>query len=399
VTGRKRQTFTTTWWAEAWIEALEQRASIDPNRLPRGRTYARQDRVEGMVLAPGVVSALVHGKRPHPYRVNVWVREFDEGEWDRFLDAVVAKAAHAAALLDGELDPGIVDDAHAVGVDLLPVAGELRPRCSCPDWADPCKHSAAVCYLVAVELGRDPFALLELRGRNRSRVLAELRRRRGAGTSTEESTVEAAPPAVERGIPAHDAWSREVGELPDPPPPRPGPGRLSAWPVDPPADAPFTADGLAAIAGDAIDRGWRMSRGDADSGLGLNIDADLARRAAAALGTDRWGRVVERSGVNARELVRRASAWRHAGEDGLRAVTEARWRPAAAVMVEAKARLVEARVPAGRIRIDRNAVIIGEVQLRVGHDGRWWRFERRSNRWELAAPPAAEPDELWDVEE
>src|SRR3989304_2144394 len=76
--------------------------------------------------------------------------------------------------------------------------------------------------------------------------------------------------------------------------------------------------------------------------------------AEAGAGADGWGRVVERSGVNARELVRRASAWRHAGEDGLRAVTEAGGRPAAAVMVEAKARLVEARVPAGRIRIDPN---------------------------------------------
>lgn len=398
MTGRRRMTFTTTWWGAAWIEALEQRARLDPNRLPRGRTYARHGHVEDLTLSPGLVSARVHGTRIRPYRVIVTVRQLDEPEWDRFLDAVVAKAAHAAALLDGELDPGIVEDATAVGVELLPVAGELRPRCSCPDWADPCKHAAAVCYLVAVELDRDPFALLELRGRTRDMVMAELRRRRSLGRAPEvaASPVQAAA-VTEQGVTARKAWQRRVGELPHPPPVRPGPGRLAVWPADPPQDAPFTAAGLTAVAGDAVDRAWRMSRGDAGSALSLDLDADLARRAAVALGTPGWANLVERSEVDARELVRRASAWRHAGDDGLRAIAEARWKPDVVTMAEARTRLIDAGVPASRIRIDRNALVSDGVQLRLGHDGRWWRFEKRSNRWELGAAPAETPDELWDV--
>ena len=122
-------------------------------------------------LAPGEVTGFVHGSRSVPYRVRLEVRQLRDDEWDGLLDAVAAKVGHAAALLDGELDTGILEDAHAAGVDLLPVAGDLRSHCSCPDWANPCKHVAALCYLTADLLDDDPFALLLLRGRDRDTVL------------------------------------------------------------------------------------------------------------------------------------------------------------------------------------------------------------------------------------
>ena len=89
--------------------------------------------------------------------------------------AVAARAAHTAALLDGELPPEVVADAAAAGVELLPGPGEVGPRCSCPDWADPCKHAAAVYYLLGAEFDRDPFLLLKLRGITRAE-LRSLRR-------------------------------------------------------------------------------------------------------------------------------------------------------------------------------------------------------------------------------
>src|ERR1700737_3280109 len=201
-----RRTFGATWWGTAWLDALEHRARLDPNRLPRGRTYARTGRVQSVVLEQGQITASVRGSRVLPYAVRVRIRMFSADEWHLLLGAIAAKAGHAAALLDGELEPGIVADARAVGIELLPDAGELQPRCSCPDWADPCKHSAAVCYLVADALDDDPFALLELRGRRREDVLAGLRQLRSG------IRVESAGPArggsADPGLSAAEAWSR-----------------------------------------------------------------------------------------------------------------------------------------------------------------------------------------------
>jgi len=73
--------------------------------------------------------------------VLVAVRFF---HWGRVLDLISAQLGRAAAMLDGDLPPDIADDVAAAGLDLLPGAGEIGPRCSCPDDADPCKHAAAV---------------------------------------------------------------------------------------------------------------------------------------------------------------------------------------------------------------------------------------------------------------
>src|SRR3954454_9195801 len=122
-----RRTFGRTWWGGAWVDALEQRARLDENRLPRGRTYARQDRVGTLTISPGFVEAPVQGSRPQPYVVTVRVRALGVAEWDRVLDAIAARAAHAAALLDGELPAAVLADAQDAGVELLPGPGDVQP--------------------------------------------------------------------------------------------------------------------------------------------------------------------------------------------------------------------------------------------------------------------------------
>jgi len=99
-----------TWWGRAWVEALEQRARLDPNRLPRGRDYARGGSVGKLVLAPGEVRAQVQGRKTVPYEVRIRVRRFADDEWDRVLEAISAQLGHAAAMLDGELPPEVAAD-------------------------------------------------------------------------------------------------------------------------------------------------------------------------------------------------------------------------------------------------------------------------------------------------
>ena len=395
--------FGRTWWGRAWLEALEQRARLDPDRLPRGRDYARSGTVGELTLAPGEARARVQGRKTEPYEVRIRVRRFTDDEWDRVLAAISARLGHAAALLDGELPPEVARDAAAAGLDLLPGGGELGPRCSCPDDADPCKHSAAACYLITDALDTDPFTLFLLRGRTRDQVLAGIRaRRRGtvparaARTGTEPGTE--AGDHADAGVDARTAFGAPESALPIPSVPLPPrrPGAPAALPVDPPPWRSGLREDLVELAADAASRAWEMAVGlSADAGLSLDADADLARRAARALGTSAFGALVARSGVGERDLARHALAWRQGGLTGLDSL-HAEWDPVAddpdaARLLTAARSALRAKTGAARADIQRNRVTAGRLQLRLGRDLRWYPYARSDDGWEPSGTPEADP--------
>jgi len=410
-TGTGPEEFGRTWWGRAWLEALEQRARLDPDRLPRGRDYARSGAVGELTLAPGEARARVQGRKTQPYEVRIRVRRFTDDEWDRVLEAISARLGHAAALLDGELPPEIADDAAAAGLDLLPGGGELGPRCSCPDDADPCKHSAAACYLLTDALDADPFVLLLLRGRTRDQVLAGIwARRRGAvaGLDAAPGAVAdrqagggtlSAPslPAADKGVDARTAFGARQPSAPIPavPLPPPRPGAPAALPVDPPPWRAGLREDLVELAGDAASRAWEMAIGlSPDAGLNLALDADLVRRAARALGTPAFATLAARSGVGARDLARQALAWRQGGLTGLESLC-AEWDPAAedpdavGLLTEARSAL---RAKTGTQETVRgNQVTAGHLQLRLGRDLRWYPYARSDEDWEPSGSPEADP--------
>ncbi|MGP3978375.1 SWIM zinc finger family protein [Streptomyces sp. 8N114] len=177
----------TESWGGAWLRAMEG-AARDPARLERGRAYARAGQgfgsgradaggVSAVRVGPGRVTAYVHGSRPRPYRAEWRLPVLSEEEWDAFLAAVAARPVDAAALLDGEIPPGVAATARSAGVRLLPDAGELIPACSCPDQGHPCKHAAALGYETGRLLDADPWALLLVRGREAGTVREEVARR------------------------------------------------------------------------------------------------------------------------------------------------------------------------------------------------------------------------------
>ena len=379
--------FARTWWGLAWIEALETRARLDPNRLPRGRTYARQNRVESMTVEPGVVAARVQGSRPTPYVVMVRVRRFTNDEWERVLDAISSKAGHTAAMLDGEMEPGIVADARQAGVELFPTAGDVVPACSCPDWADPCKHSAAVCYLVADRLDLDPFDLLLLRGMARDQVMAALRARRSSGAPTR-------PAPTERlaTMSAREAWARKPRPLPAVPPPPRRAARAAPWPSDPPPDSGLDGEGLRLLAADAVRRAYAMSRGEGGSGLSDDVDTDLARRAAVA--SDRV-MLAKRTGTSTQRLDHLGVAWAVGGAAGVEVLGQQPWTPDPRTMAEARHRLAEAG--ATNLRVAKNSISFGEAQVRLAHDGRWWPFTKHAGRWQLTGSSSTDPEDLLDL--
>jgi len=181
----KRGAIGETWWSKRWIGVLE---SFDMGtRLTRGRSYARKGQVISIDIHKGEVTAKVQGTRPKPYAVRIQLNPISELDWDRVSDAMASKAIFAAKLLSGEMPLDIEDAFSEAGVSLFPTSKkELETNCSCPDWANPCKHIAAVYYLLAERFDEDPFLIFKLRGRTEEEIIDALREKR-ALTAEEES--------------------------------------------------------------------------------------------------------------------------------------------------------------------------------------------------------------------
>jgi uncharacterized Zn finger protein len=175
-----------SWWGRRWIAAAEALGVAYANRLPRGRRYAADGSVVDLQVAPGLAAAKVQGSRPQPYRVRLRVPELTDEQWQRVAGALAAEVGHAAALVDGRFPDDVDDLLRGVDVSLFPYPGELETACSCPDVANPCKHAAAVHYVLAEEIDADPFVLTALRGRDRDELLADIEAARAGQEPVEE---------------------------------------------------------------------------------------------------------------------------------------------------------------------------------------------------------------------
>ncbi|CAN5452691.1 SWIM zinc finger family protein [soil metagenome] len=400
--------FGQTWWGRAWVHALEGAGESYESRLPRGRTYARRGAVHEMSLHPGHIAARVVGQHGELYNVDIAVRKLSESEWEQVADAIAAKAVHLAALLDGELHPGIVDDALAVDVHLLPSAIDLRPDCSCPDWAEPCKHAAAVCYVVAAELDRDPFALFLLRGKTREELISLVRSRRAGAAGT---TLAAEDPALPEGADAAAVWRGSSLDDPLAEPPglvasrRPAsglhrPGRYTAWDADIPAKQQVDTHRVDALAIDAIERAWSMIVDGRPSGLAAGPRADLARRAAVSGWPVGVSELADLAGVTAQRLGSWAEAWQLAGDAGVAFVADDdAWSTDQQLLSEGRELLVETGHPRRSVALNYDSLRMSQSQLLViGPDGRWYRLQGSGKHQDLrlVRPPSEDLRELVD---
>jgi uncharacterized Zn finger protein len=181
-----------SWWSKRFLDALKEVA--DTSRLGRGRSYARTGQVMELRVHPGRVTARVQGSRAEPYAVRLDLEPFTDAQWEHAERELAAQALYLAALLAGEMPRDVEQAFAAAGLSLFPAApGELRSDCSCPDWANPCKHTAATYYILAEAFDEDPFLVLAWRGRPRERLLERLRELRGASPGVEEADRGAEP--------------------------------------------------------------------------------------------------------------------------------------------------------------------------------------------------------------
>lgn len=171
-----------TWWGRRFIEALE--AFTDSARLARGRGYANNDRVKSWKLEKGGVNAKIRGNvNPYygvyeepTYQTRIALKAISSEDWTHVIRDLGSQAAFVSRLLLNEVPDTIEKPFEALDLHLLPHrAREIETRCSCPDYYNPCKHIAGLCYVLAAELDRDPFLLFELRGLPRADLFRQLR--------------------------------------------------------------------------------------------------------------------------------------------------------------------------------------------------------------------------------
>lgn len=157
----KRKSFGNTWWGKKWLDALK---NIDySNRLPRGRRYANNGSVASISLKGNHIQAKVRGTRPRPYTVDLHIPTFNGSEKAKIIDLIVSNPLFLSQLLNRKLPSDLHELCKRQGIHIFPSSwGDLKGRCSCPDWAVPCKHMAAVLYLVANEIDKNPFVVFDL---------------------------------------------------------------------------------------------------------------------------------------------------------------------------------------------------------------------------------------------
>ena len=165
--------FGKTWWGEHWLRSLE---NVDyDNRLPRGASYARNGYVKEVKIKGNQINAKVAGSRPRPYNVTIIVPPFFEEQVEALMEGIIQRPALISKLLNRELDPEILTIAEQKGLKVFPRQWtDFKMQCSCPDWAVPCKHLAAVIYMISREIDNNPFIVFEIHNVN---LLEELKKR------------------------------------------------------------------------------------------------------------------------------------------------------------------------------------------------------------------------------
>lgn len=154
-----------TWWGMAWNDNLE-RYSDYSNRIGRGSSYVRHRAVLDLKITPGKIAALVQGSEKKPYRIDITIQPLSKGTWDDIIKACDGKIDSLQELIEGKFPKALGELFTSKGKGLFPSPKEIELDCSCPDWANMCKHVAAALYGVGARLDENPGLFFVLRNVN-----------------------------------------------------------------------------------------------------------------------------------------------------------------------------------------------------------------------------------------
>ena len=149
-----------TFWGKSWCEHLESFSDYE-NRLPRGRTYVRNGSVIHLEVGIGKIEALVQGSSLYKIKINI--KPVDQKKWEAVASGCSGQIDSVVELLQGKLSSGVMKTITDKSNGLFPHPREIDLNCSCPDWAEMCKHVAAVLYGIGSRLDNEPELLFKLR--------------------------------------------------------------------------------------------------------------------------------------------------------------------------------------------------------------------------------------------
>jgi uncharacterized Zn finger protein len=163
------RTIAKSFWGRSWCTNLERYSDFE-SRMPRGRTYVRNGSVVDLQIAKGEVAAMVAGSSL--YKIKIIVAPVTAARWKAICRDCAGEINSVVELLQGRLAKGVMDRVCQQGDGLFPAPEEIKLSCSCPDWADMCKHVAAALYGVGARLDERPQLLFKLRGVDENELLA-----------------------------------------------------------------------------------------------------------------------------------------------------------------------------------------------------------------------------------
>lgn len=170
---KKRGEIATHWWSRKLLSIIKSFGW--ENRMTRGVRYARAGQVLRINVDKGKVEAEVQGSARKPYRISIAFPIIGDSVWNKVLDSLKNRPEMISSLLGGTVPTQIEDIFLENGTSLFPEKSkELDMSCSCPDYANPCKHIAAVFYVLAENFDNDPFLILNMRGRDRKDILSAI---------------------------------------------------------------------------------------------------------------------------------------------------------------------------------------------------------------------------------
>lgn len=162
--------YGTTPWGKWFVDVLRG-YKIDA-RLQRGKTYANTGKVLALTVKDRVVTAKVKGHSSPSYTVKIEFPPLEKA--DKLYELIEADPLLLSRIQGGELPLELLEALRVQRVSLIPERwDEMKRSCTCPDWGDPCKHQAAVYYILARQIDADPHVLFQLRGIDLARRYGE----------------------------------------------------------------------------------------------------------------------------------------------------------------------------------------------------------------------------------